>query len=40
MKLTVASRIGGNPGANPVTGLDGDGTSDRTRFWFNVVVNL
>jgi len=40
MKLTVASRIGGNPGASPITGLDGDGTSDQTRFWFNVVVSL
>jgi len=40
LKVTMASRIGGNPGANPVTGLDGDGTNDRTRFWFNVVVNL
>ena len=40
MKLSVASRIGGNPGANPVTGADGDGTNDRTRFWFNVVVSL
>ena len=40
MKFTVASRIGSNPGANPVTGADGDGTNDRTRFWFNVVVPL
>ena len=40
MKLSVASRIGGNPGANPVTGADGDGTNDRTRVWFNVVVPL
>jgi len=40
MKLSVASRIGSNPGANPVTGADGDGTNDRTRFWFNVVVPL
>lgn len=40
MKLTVASRIGGNPGANIITGADGDGTNDRTRFWFNVVINL
>jgi len=40
MKVTVASRIGSNPGANPITGADGDGTSDRTRFWFNVVVAL
>lgn len=40
MKVMMASRIGSNPGANPVTGLDGDGTNDKTRFWFNVVVNL
>lgn len=40
MKVVVSSRIGGNPGANPFTGLDGDGTNDRTRFWFNVAVNL
>ena len=40
LKVTMASRIGSNPGANPVTGADGDGTNDRTRFWFNVVVNL
>ena len=40
MKVMMASRIGGNPGANPVTGADGDGTNDTTRFWFNVVVNL
>lgn len=40
MKVMMASRIGGNPGANPVTGADGDGTNDRTRFWVNLVVNL
>ncbi len=40
MKVTMASRIGANPAANPVTGLDGDGTNDRMRFWFNLVVNL
>jgi hemolysin activation/secretion protein len=40
LRFTVASRIGGNPNANPITGADGDGTNDRTRFWFNVTVNL
>lgn len=40
MKFTVARRIGGNPAANIVTGADGDGTNDKTRFWFNVVVAL
>lgn len=40
LKFTVASRIGDNPNANPVTGADGDGTNDKTRFWFNVAVNL
>ncbi|MCD8565793.1 MAG: hypothetical protein LRY53_09230 [Burkholderiaceae bacterium] len=40
MKFTVASRIGSNPRADRLTGADGDGTNDRTRFWFNVVVPL
>ena len=40
MKFTVASRIGKNPAANFLTGADGDGTNDQTRFWFNVVLAL
>ena len=40
MRFTVARRIGGNPAANIATGADGDGTNDKTRFWFNVVVGL
>lgn len=39
-KFTVARRIGGNPGANPVTGLDGDGTDASTRYWFNLVIYM
>ena len=39
-KFTVARRIGGNPGANPVTGADGDGTNNMTRYWFNVILYL
>lgn len=38
-KLTVASRIGGNPAPGP-QGRDSDGTLEQTRFWFNVVVPL
>lgn len=39
MKLTVATRIGNNPAPDRF-GNDGDGTLQKTRFWFNVVVGL
>lgn len=39
-KFTVARRIGGNPGANPITGADGDGTNDTMRYWFNLVIYM
>jgi len=37
-KFSVARRMGGNPGTNPITEADGDGTNDKTRHGFNGVV--
>lgn len=35
---TVAHGLGGNPGANPLTGKDSDGTRDKVRAWVNASV--
>lgn len=38
LKLTVARRMGLNPLRNTNTGMDGDGTLERDRGWFNATV--
>ncbi len=35
LRLTVARRLGSNPGANPNTGADADGTRPQTRAWLS-----
>ena len=40
LKLALASRLGTNPGANPKTGLNSDGTSGRLRAWINLEAQL
>lgn len=40
IKFTVARPVGSNPGANPVTGFDGDGTNRSVRYWFNLIAYM
>lgn len=38
--LTVARKMGANPGADPITGNDSDGTQSKTKIWFSLQVRL
>lgn len=40
LKATLARRIGDNPFANPVSGLDQDGSLDNNRFWVTFTKNF
>ncbi|MCG8525905.1 MAG: hypothetical protein MI748_05975 [Opitutales bacterium] len=38
--LAYSQRIGDNPGADPLTGYDADGTKKTNRFWFSVRISF
>jgi hemolysin activation/secretion protein len=40
VRATAATRFGGNPGADPVTGNDGDGARHEPQVWVNVRWHL
>lgn len=40
VRAFVATKLGGNPGANATTGADADGRSDRTRLWMQAVTQF
>lgn len=38
LRLTASQRLGSNPAAHPVSGVDADGTLDRTRVWLSATL--
>lgn len=40
IRVTLAQRLGDNPLSAPATGLDQDGSLQKTRIWFNAIANF